>query len=119
MTKKQRQAEQAERQARHDRYVARLDGLTTKPLAELTWDEFKYLIGRVFLPVGETPQSTTRREWLGALVSYAHWQAWRAYRDAVDVLYPRRPYPSFPELDAIERSIFDSLKTREWPVCST
>jgi hypothetical protein len=124
--KKKRKGPTAEEQRRHDDYVAKLSLVTDKSLTELTLEEFRWLAGRFFVPLGETRQSRIRREFVGSLVSeestafYTSTNARLAEEE--DRWYveggPRPRLPPLPSvLDFVDAAYAKALANKTtWPV---
>jgi hypothetical protein len=105
--------------------VAKLSLVTDKPLADLTLEEFRWLAGRFFVPLGETRQSRLRREFVGSLASeesteiYTSTNTRRAEEE--DRLYveggPRPKLPPLPSvLDFVDAAYAKALANNTtWP----
>lgn len=71
-------------QQRHDKYVAKLEEVTSKPLPELTLEEFNWLVTRIFLPIGESERSRTRREYAQEIISACQTKIHRQWETEVE-----------------------------------
>jgi len=90
MAKQQTKAQYAALLKLHDKAVAELDRVTSKPLAELTRAEFDYLAHRFFIPQGESPLAKQRRQFVNQLCGdeqHARWAVAKTKTEATGKLH--------------------------------